>query len=248
MAYGSLRSGMGALVDALAASLGERISTGSPVQALSRDDLRWRVAVGGAEPRDVTADCVVLAAPAPVASTLVDGLDDDITSFFSAVKTVPVAVVGLGYGPDHALDLPGFGHLVPSSEPGQVLGVLWSSSIFDGRAEAGTALRVILGGWRDSTIHTASDERLLELANAAVTSTLGAPATPDVHSIARHPQGLPQYGVGHLERLAAMERATRRLPGLFVTGNATRGVGVNACTKAAAEIAADVGAYCESLG
>jgi oxygen-dependent protoporphyrinogen oxidase len=245
--YATLAPGMGAFIDALADSLGGRLQTGAPVEALARDGHQWRVTVGGEDAREIQADCVVITTPARVSERLVSGLDEDIDAFFARVPTVPVAVVGLGYSPETAPELPGYGHLLPSDEPGPVLGVLWSSSIFAGRAERGAALRVILGGWRHPAIHTLDDDRLLALSREAVATALGATSAPQATSVARHPQGLPQYGVGHLDRLAAMERACRRQSGLFIAGNATRGVGVNACTATAALFADQVVDYCESL-
>jgi len=248
--YVSLREGMGALTGALARSLKTHLVTDSPVTKIDRDAGRWRVTVGSASTGrhdEMAADAVVVATPAPVSERLLAGLDEDIAAFFASVVTVPVVVVGLGYDSDHAPDLPGYGHLVPSTESGSVLGVLWSSSIWAGRAESGATVRVILGGWRDTAIHTRDDDTLVEMATEAVSASLGFAAPPAATAVARHDHGLPNYAVGHLERLESMERAVRTLPGLFVIGSATRGAGVNSCTKTALQAATDVVDYCGSL-
>lgn len=245
--YGSLSSGMGALPEALATALGARFVPHAPVTSMARQDHRWSLSVGGDRPREVTADAVVVTTPAPVTEQLVGGLDPQLASFFAQVPTCPVAVVGLGYAVEDAPSLGGFGHLVPSTETGPVLGVLWSSSVFAGRAEHGVSLRVILGGWRDAEVHTRTDEELTSVARRELRESLGITVEPQALAVARHAQGLPQYRVGHLERVDTLRAALQRHPGLFVIGNAVHGVGVNACTTAAARTAASVADYCHSL-
>ena len=245
--YASLREGMGALPEALASHLGDRLQTSSPVAHLEPSASGWRVTVGGDSPRELEADAVVLAAPAPVAAKLTEQVDREVSDFFRSVPTSPVAVVGLGFAPDDAPALEGYGHLVPSTETGSVLGVLWSSSIFEGRAENGVSLRVILGGWRDPDICGRSEEELMDLARENVRASLGITAEPQATSVSRHVQGLPQYRVGHLDRVQALGEALERHRGLFIIGNAVHGVGVNACTSAAARAVEAVGAYLASL-
>jgi oxygen-dependent protoporphyrinogen oxidase len=246
--YGSLRQGMGAFPEALSAALGERFVPNAPVEAIRRDGKRWSVSVGGHEAREIIAEAVVVATPARVSERLLGDLDLELESFFASVPTRAVVVVGLGYGIEDAPSLRGFGHLVPSTEAGAVLGVLWSSSIFEGRAEQGVSLRVILGGWRDPEIHTRSDDELTRIARDELKTSLGIIAEPVALAVARHPQGLPQYRVGHLERVDSLRATLQRHPGLFVIGNAVHGVGVNACTTAAANAATGVADYCRSLG
>jgi protoporphyrinogen/coproporphyrinogen III oxidase len=245
--YGSLRSGMGALPAAVAKALAERFVPHAPVESIRREGDRWCVSVGGDEARDIVAEAVVVATPARVSERLVGGLDPELESFFAHVPTRPVAVVGLGYAEEDTPSLRGFGHLVPSTESGSVLGVLWSSSVFEGRAEHGVSLRVILGGWRDAEVHTRTDEELTRIARDELSASLGITVAPEALAVARHPQGLPQYRVGHLERVDSLRSALTRHPGLFIIGNAVHGVGVNACTTAAAHTATGVADYCRSL-
>lgn len=245
--YASLRDGMGSLPDAIAADLGERFLPNSPVSAIERTSRGWAVTVAGERPREITSDVVVLAVPARVGQRLLAPVEPEIERFFASVPTAPVAVVGLGYRQEGTPELKGYGHLIPSTEPGPVLGVLWSSSIFVGRSEGGAVLRVILGGWRDPEIHLRSEEELVDIARAEVEKSLGFERSPDEVSVARHPDGLPQYRVGHLERVAELQRVQQGHPGLYVTGNAVHGIGVNACTAAAASVVREVGVYCRSL-
>ena len=245
--YGSLRHGMGAFPEALSEALGERFVPNAPVDAIRRDGDRWAVSVGGSETQEIIADAVVVATPARVSERLIGVLDPELESFFASVPTNPVAVVGLGYAVEDSPCLRGYGHLVPSTEDGPVLGVLWSSSIFEGRAEQGVSLRVILGGWRDLEIYTRDDHALARIARGVLESSLGITAEPEAMSVVRHPQGLPQYGVGHIERVDSLRGTLKRYPGLFVIGNAVHGVGVNACTTAAARAVTSVADYCRSL-
>jgi len=241
--YVSFKGGMGALVDVLRAELVDVIRHDSPAQDVARDGHTWRVMVGGANPTELTCDAVVSAAPATAARHYLSGLDPRIDTSCQSVPYAPVVVVGVGF---HEADVPhpldGFGYLIPSRERGSVLGVLWPTSIYPGhRSPDGHVLmRVVLGGERDPEICAADADTLIAAARAQLRRVMGIGARPVFSGVARFPLGLPQYRVGHDQRVADMDRALVRLPGLFVIGNAFRGIGLNACTGVAEATGRDV--------
>jgi oxygen-dependent protoporphyrinogen oxidase len=248
--YVSFRRGLGRLVDALADSLGPAVRTRSPVAALYRDGEGWRVRVEGAAGGELSADAVVSATPAAAARRYLGPLDAALDELCARIPYAPLAVVALGYGPDdvpHPLD--GFGYLVPSREGERVLGVLWATSIFPAHRRGGgrALLRVIAGGMRDTAICGYDDETLLAGARAHLRQALGITRDPDYWRVFRHPVGLPQYELGHLTRLERAEAALAALPGLYLAGNALRGVGINACTALAERVAGAVVAYLTAL-
>jgi oxygen-dependent protoporphyrinogen oxidase len=236
--YVSFKGGMGTLVDALESALGDVIRRDSPVLDVARDGVGWRVSVAGDAPCELMADVVVSAAPATAARRYLSGLDPRIEASCRAVPYAPVVVVGLGF---HEADVPhpldGFGYLIPSRERGSVLGVLWPTSIYPGhRSPDGHVLmRVVLGGERDRSICDSDTDSLMAAARAQLHRVMGIAARPMYSSVARYPLGLPQYRVGHDERVEEMDRSLARLPGLYVIGNAFRGIGLNTCTAVAEE-------------
>ncbi|MEM7248661.1 MAG: protoporphyrinogen oxidase [Acidobacteriota bacterium] len=235
----SLVGGLQELTSALGASLGDDLQLESPVEGLQRDGDEWVVSVGGPRSRELRADVVVGALPAPATGRLLARVDPEMAALASSVCYSPVAVTGFAFREaeiPHPLD--GFGHLLAGDEDGCVLGVYWSSSVFPGqRAPRGTVvLQAFLGGARDPGICERDDEAILGLALEHLDKSLGVSAAPTKARVFRHPLGLPQYGLGHSLRLAAVERGLARWPGLHLTGSAWRGSGINSCTADAARV------------
>ncbi len=244
--YVSFRTGIGQLVDALTASLGPIVRYESPVVSVRQERAGWQVTTGGPEPIEVHADVVVSAAPAPAALGYLGALEPAIADACAAVAYAPVAMVALGYREadvPHPLD--GFGYLVPRSEPGDVLGVLWSTSIFGGHRgrDGKVLLQGILGGARNPGVCRDDDASLVLRVQKQLRTAMGIAAGPLKVWVRRHHLGIPQYQVGHARRVARAEAALLRFPGLLLTGNAFRGVGINACTADAQRIADGVAAY-----
>ena len=244
--YVSFKGGMATLVEMLRADLAPTLHTDSPVMDVARDGQGWRVMVGGDNADELLADVVVSAAPATAARHYLAGLDPRIDESCRAVPYAPVVVVGVGF---HEADVPhpldGFGYLIPSRERGSVLGVLWPTSIYPGyRSPDGRVLmRVVLGGERDRAICDADSETLTACARAQLRRVMGIAARPVFSAVARYPLGLPQYRIGHDQRVVEMDRALGRLPGLHVIGNAFRGIGLNACTAVAERTGREVARY-----
>ena len=182
------------------------------------------------------ADAVVLAGSASMSATLVDGFDDDLARALRTIPTVPLAVVCLGYETarlDRPLD--GFGFLVPRGEGIGILGALWDSSIYPGRAPAGRSLiRVMSGGAHDPSVVMLDDDTIVERTRADLRTTMQLGIEPVFTRVFRHPAGIPQYTVGHLERLTVIDRRIAAHPGLVLAGNSYRGVSINACVADAA--------------
>jgi oxygen-dependent protoporphyrinogen oxidase len=239
----SLATGLGRLIEALAVQLGDRIELGRPVRSIVRNENTWWVHIAGDRPEPIRADAVVFTPHGRIASTCLGPLHRDLPPLLEAIASPPVMVVNLGYAPgaiQHALD--GFGYLVPSTEGGSVLGMKWTTSIFPtGRAPADhVLLQVFIGGSRDPSIGTSSEAELVEQARAEVAQTLGATADPTHVRVFAHRSGIPQYTVGHAERVQRIEAALAELPGLYLGGTTLHGVGINACTTAAERLAEDV--------
>jgi oxygen-dependent protoporphyrinogen oxidase len=238
----SFREGLALLVDTLRARLRVLPRTGVSVAALEppAGGGAWRIRAEGGEVWD--ADAVVLTCPAYRQAALLRGLDADLADDVAGIAYNRVAVVGLGYRAEdvpHRLD--GFGYLSRQRDRRDVLGVQWCSSIFPDRAPPGMVLlRALCGGWNRPDVVGWDDERLVAAVRAELAGTLGVCAGPVFRAVVRWDRAIPQYHLGHLARVARIEGRAARHPGLFLGGNAYRGVALNDCVEQAAVLAEKV--------
>ena len=235
----SFKGGMEVLIQALAEQLGHRVRTGAAVQRLARTEHGFRLTGEGLE---LDVDQVVLACPAHAATGITAELDPELSQLLDQIPYAPMAVVCLGY-PRQAVAHPmdGFGFLAPRTAGLRILGALWTSSIFPGRSPDDTVLiRVMVGGARDPEVMQLDDDQLVQLVHGELGTAMGAGDRPSFVRIFRHQRAIPQYVLGHGQRLAQLEQRLARLPGLLITGNAYKGVGVNDCAREAWEVAARV--------
>jgi oxygen-dependent protoporphyrinogen oxidase len=235
----TLAGGMEELVIALAGRLpagAVRVGTPAAAIALARDGWRVRLADGPA----LQADGIVLAGSAPRMAALIRVVDRPLAEGLDGIAYASSATVALGYpraAVRHPLD--GFGFVVPRVEGRRTLACTFSSVKYPGRAPSGFALlRVFLGGALQESLLAQEDGALLRLAHDEVAALLGITGQPVLSRIWRHPGTMPQYDVGHLARIAAIEARLEALPGLALAGGAYRGVGIADCVhsgEAAAE-------------
>jgi oxygen-dependent protoporphyrinogen oxidase len=168
--------------------------------------------------------------------------DQRLGELLYAVPYVPAAVVCAGYSADQlSRPLDGFGFLIPRSEGRRILGSLWSSSIFPNRAPEGSVLLTqIVGGARNPELVGLDDTELLRVVRDELDWTLGIRAEPSYTKIVRWERAIPQYVVGHGERLAEVQQRVAVLGGLHLGGNAYHGIGINDCTGHAPTLASQV--------
>jgi protoporphyrinogen/coproporphyrinogen III oxidase len=227
-----LVTALGARLPAGAVQLKARVATISPTAE------GWRVQPLDGPPLE--AHGVVLAGPSYAMGPLVNGVDPPLAELLGGIPHASSATVALAYPRPairHALD--GFGFVVPRVEGRQTLACTFSSVKYPGRAPEGAALlRVFIGGALQVDLLGRDDRALLRLAHADVASLLGITGEPILSRVWRHPRGMPQYEVGHLDRLAAIEARLADLPGLALAGAAYRGVGIADCVHSG-EVAAE---------
>ena len=237
----SLRGGMGELTAAIADRLTETtIVTGQSVTALRRGSgaAGYELLLAGGD--SLAAEAVVLATPAYVTAELIASLDPELATAHAEIPYGSSALVTLAY-PAAALSRPldGYGYVVPRIEGSDVLACTWTSSKWEGRAPDGQALvRVYLGRFGRRDVTGDSDEELVAAAGGEIATTLGPATGPILSRVHRWPRGMPQYVLGSLERLAAIERRVADHPGLALAGAAYRGVGLPDCI-ASGEAAAE---------
>ncbi len=234
----SFREGLQELTDALARRLGPILRLNHPVERLSAPTSRgFRLHLRHGEPMDV--DAVILACPAWHAANMIESLDNDLAAELATVPSAGVAVVHLGFRVEDLDPAPaGFGLLVPRGEGPRILGVLFSSNIFRHRAPEGSVLlTAMVGGAHDPAALELDDASLLRLVRRDVRTTTGVGAEPKFVRIIRHSRGIPQYELGHPQRLAEIDARVERHSGLWLSGNSYRGIAVNACVDEAPQVA-----------
>jgi oxygen-dependent protoporphyrinogen oxidase len=228
----TFRGGMEHLPRAISKRLADRLLLTSPVERLRRDGDRWFV---DGPFGTVRARSVLLTSPAGPTARLLEPHAPDAVAPLDAVSTVPVTVVMLGYDSPAAFghDLEGFGFLVPRDESLGVLGTLFCHSIFPGQAPAGRVLlRTMVGGAREPDCAALDDDAIVGRVRAAHRAVLGGDPDPDRVWIARWPEAISQYEIGHLGRVGQAEAAARAA-GLDLAGSPYRGVAVNECIRRA---------------
>ncbi len=227
----SYYQGMAEMVDALKAALGERVRTG--FRAVSIDKSGRGYTLHFADGSGFEAATVVLAAPAYAAAEVLKPLDTRLSRVISGIPYPSLSVVCFGYRKEKVrMSLDGFGFLVPSREKRQILGTLWDSSIFPNRAPEGhVLLRTMVGGARASALARESDPKLIASVRSEVADIMGIKADPDFVRIYRHEMAIPQYTVGHFDRMTEIDQILTKYRNLHITGNAYRGIGVNDCIE-----------------
>jgi protoporphyrinogen/coproporphyrinogen III oxidase len=240
----SFREGLAVLVDALRDRLGHSLHAGVHVRRIEKSAKAWTIRGEGRE--NWQADAVILTTPAHDQAGIVAELDSELANEMRVIPYNRVAVVALGFRqadlPDRMPD--GFGYIAPQKSRRDVLGVQWCSSIFPERAPGGMVLwRALCGGWHRGEIVGWPDDRLVAAVREELRVAMGVTAAPAFVEIVRWPAAIPQYHVGHLDRVRRIEARVATLPGLFLGGNAYHGVAMNDCTEQAEVLAERVAGY-----
>lgn len=242
----SFRHGLGELTDRLAEKLPTPPVCRAAVTRIERRADGWTV---HADSRKWDAEAVVLTCPPDRQAAAVADLDGELAAQIGSIKSNKIAVVAVGY---RESDVPssydGFGFIAPQSSGRDILGVQWCSAIYPGRAPEGYVLwRALCGGWNRPELVDWPDLDLLEAVRIELRLATGVRAVPAFARVVRWQQAIPQYHVGHLDKVAKIEVAVARHPGLFVGGNAYHGVALNDCTDNAGRVAAKVSDYFDRI-
>ncbi len=245
--FASLRGGMSELVETLAGKLTGTQLLGTTAQGVARDGAQFVVTLAG-QPA-LRADAVVLAAPSYVAADLIAALHPALATGLRAIAYVSTATVSLAYRRSEltpGVNVDGLGFLAPRTEQRKVLACTFSSSKFNHRApEDSVLIRVFVGGELHEDLVDQPDAALTQIARDELAQVMGLRSEPFYAQVFRWPKANPQYDVGHLERVDALEQLAAQHPGLYLTGSAYRGVGIPGCVGNAQRT---VAAVCQQFG
>jgi oxygen-dependent protoporphyrinogen oxidase len=233
----SFREGLGLLINTLTQRLPTPPELGVEITLVHKNsDGTWGILAR--DNRTWIAEALVLACPAYQQAALLDRVDQRLADDIGGIAYAAIIVVGLGFRKeDVPVSLDGFGYIAPQRTRRDVLGVQWCSSIFPGRAPEGAVLlRAMAGGWHRPEMMTWDDDRLLLAVRSELRLALCIDAAPVFHEIIRWPRAIPQYHLGHLERVKRIEDRLAVHHGLFLTGNAYHGVALNDCTEQSGQL------------
>ncbi|RJS93252.1 protoporphyrinogen oxidase [Salinisphaera sp. Q1T1-3] len=193
---------------------------------------------------------LVLSVPAHVAASLLAPIDTTLAEALSEIVYPPVSIVALGFRQaDIAHPLDGFGLLLPRAEGRETLGTLFPSSLFPGRAPPGHhLLNVFLGGRQSPDTARGDDAQQVARATTDLRDLLGIAGPPVWQRVVRWPQAIPQYEIGHLERLARIDAALTAHEGLSLAGNWRDGIAVGDCLENGRQLGEALAAAMRSRG
>ena len=223
--FTTLRSGLGTLVDHLIAAIPAHwIRLGDTVQYLSREDDCWLIGTGKETER---FDAVMMAAPVDVARSLIEPIAPQAADLMTMEASSAVVVV-FGFPNAASLSLPpGFGFLVPPGSNNLLLAATFMDQKFPDRVPPnGRILRAFFGGTAANRLMRCGNDETAAVARLELARILGPLPEPQVTVVRRWPNSLPQYAVGHLGRMAELDKRVQSLRGLWLLGNGYRGVGL----------------------
>jgi oxygen-dependent protoporphyrinogen oxidase len=233
----SFKNGMGELPEKLAAALSDKLQTNVSIDSILQTNGTWKIRWNTPEgKKEEDFEKIILTIPAhrlgkiPFEAQVLEEL-----SKFNAIEYPPVSVLSFGYkraAITHPLD--GFGALVPECEKRKILGVLFPSSLFAGRApEDEVLLTVFVGGERQPELATADTDQLKATVLPEIEALLGIHGEPTFVHHKHWEKAIPQYKLGYGSQLAQMERFEQSFPGLKLAGNYRSGISVTYCIEAA---------------
>jgi protoporphyrinogen/coproporphyrinogen III oxidase len=249
--FTTLVDGLGSLPQALAAASGAAVRTGSTVRELARTPAGWRLSIGPAiAPEPIDADAVILALPARPASRLIRNVEGvaPAQAALAEIEYASMAIVTLAY-PAAAFPAPiaGSGYLVPAVDGRPVKAVTYSTLKWPHLAAGLHVVRCSIGRIGEEAVLQRDDAELAGLAAADLAAATGVAGRPTATRVTRWGGGLPQYTVGHLDRVRRIRAGIAAQPGLAVCGAAYDGIGIPACVASARMAADQVLAYLRGL-
>ena len=223
-------TGLAEIVEALVKHLkinGVKLRLNTAVKQIIKIDSRYIVKLGDDSSFDT--DAVILATPAYVSGTLLASIDPELASTLQSIPYTSTATISLAYRQsDLPKPLDGYGYVIPRREGRKALAGTWTSTKFPHRAPDGYALIRVFVGRAGQDIPWDKDE-LLALAKEEVKMTSGITAEPMISRVFMWDKAMPQYNLGHPEKLKRIDAALKNHPGLALAGNGYRGIGIPDC-------------------
>ncbi len=243
----SFTDGMQAFPEAIAKKLGDRVNFGCEVLSVKQKPEKSTYAVfylqNGKE-CTCEAECIVFSVPASIAAILVGEYSRGLSKRLNDIYYPPVAEVFLGFHTSQiAAALDGFGFLIPRKEKRQILGTIWSSALFPGRAPEGhVALTTFVGGMRQPELVSRGDNELVSLVIRELADVMRVSGRPVYSKIMRWQRAIPQYTIGYNEVVKAIGRFEEEHYGMYFCANYLGGISVGDCVMSGEKLARRIAA------
>ena len=244
---GSFRGGMGMLPERLAAELHGEIHYRAVIADIEQSrngngktEAAWKISLANSE--KIIAEHLILAVPAYVAAQLLANAAPQLAAPLQTIEYAPVCAVGSAYDRSQVANpLDGFGFMVPRREGLETICTFWNSSLFPGRAPDDQVLMTSFAG-RNLSSHNAGfdDEKYAQLVEAENAWALGITGPPLDRVVWKNSRALPQYNVGHAQRVAEIQGILRTMPNLQIVGNFLKGRSIGDCVDIAFAAAQDL--------
>ncbi len=225
----TLKDGLGEWIDCLREKIGEdRIGLKKKVVGLRRTE-KGGYDIQLSDGISLETDSIILATPSFITARIVEEIDPKLSEILLTIPYVSSATVSLAYHRsqiNHPLDA--FGFIIPRLEKRRIMASTWTSVKFDYRApEDHVLLRVFVGGANNEELVSLGDQEMLRMIQEELKDIMDVEGDPILTRIYRWEKSMPQYLVGHLEKVARIEERTNLQPGLFLTGCAYKGIGIS---------------------
>lgn len=248
----SLQRGVSSLFDALGANLGDSARLGVGVEAVmrntseSKERFEVRCTFGGAQRTEsLAASAVICATETAPAGAMLASSSEQFAKSLAQIPYAPIAVVSAGYRREavgRALD--GFGFLVPRAEGLRVLGCVWNSALFPGRAPEGHVLLTsFAGGALNPEMCTWSEDRIASAIHDDISRVLNIKEQTAVQSVHVYQRAIPQYNLGHFRIMTELKWTCDATPGLYLAGNYLEGPSMGACVERSFRVVDEVENY-----
>lgn len=237
----SLKKGMFELVEACKKFIGEdKILVNKEVISVEKSDENYKIKTKDGS--EYLFDFIVLSTPSYVTSEIVKKIDDNLSRLLKNIEWSSSATISLAYEKkDVNVSLKGFGFIVPRIENKRINACTWSSIKWSFRAPDNYILiRSFVGGGHHEELVEENDESLVKIVKEELKEILGLDANPVFTKVYRWFKGMPKYTVGHLNRIADIDNATKKHKGLYLIGCSYKGIGIGDCVKSGFDSARDI--------
>lgn len=227
----TLKDGLSELIDTLTSRLSKMENTvlrkNAPVSLIEKNNGGYRIRLESGE--EIFADALVVAAPAWAASNLLKPVDPDLSQKLLTIPYVSTATVSIGFKKkDVKHPLNGFGFVVPKVEKRRIMAATWTSVKFSGRAPDDSILiRCFVGGSKNAELVSLDDAEMIKMVREELRDIMGIDASPVLARVFRFRSSMPQYTIGHEERIKWIDERVASTHGLYLTGSAYHGIGIS---------------------
>lgn len=240
---GTLRGGMESLPKALATDLEGDLHLETPVVGMEKSGSGWKLFTEGAYPSDtVSVDGLILALPAKAAAHLLTETSLSASNYLNLVPYASMTLVQIGYDPSSCRNNPrGFGYLVPRNQGLDVLGTIWSSTIFPWRAPQDCSLSTtFVGGMRDPDAMDLSDQEILDRCLFTMEKIHGPGLNLLMTKVGKAPAAIPQLCKGHGKRVRLIRQELASYPEMAIAGGYMDGISLESCARSGEDAAIQV--------